>query len=249
MNYRIVPMDDQTWRIDEIAQPVDSYMYLLTGSERALLIDTGYGGVDLPKAVGALTDLPVLVVNTHYHGDHVGGNPYFPEIYMHSADRELYARRQEILKASPVCGALWQDDPARPVHWIEDGFVFDLGGRILTVIHTPGHSPGCICLLDGARRWLFTGDTCCKADVLLNCDGSTSPEIYAWSIARLQALRPSFDVTWPGHHAVPVEPEILDQFAEGIRRVLAGDRGETIETKHGPATRLVYKDIGITCPA
>lgn len=248
MNYRVIPMDAQTWRIEEIAQPVDSYMYLLTGSEKAMLIDTGYGGIDLPRVVGELTSLPVMVVNTHYHGDHVGGNPYFTEIYMHSADRDLYPRRQEILKKSPLCGKLWRESPERPVHWIEDGHVFDLGGRQLQVIHTPGHSPGCICLLDGPRRWLFTGDTCCKADVLLNCDGSTAPEVYARSIDRLQALRPRFDVTWPGHHAVPVEPEILDQFAEGIRRVLGGDRGNVVETNHGPATKLLYKDIGIICP-
>ena len=55
-------------------------------------------------------------------------------------------------------------------------------------------------------------------------------------------------MTWPGHHAVPVEPEILDQFAEGIRRVLDGDRGNVVETNHGPATKLLYKDIGIICP-
>lgn len=84
--------------------------------------------------------------------------------------------------------------------------------------------------------------------MLLNCDGSTAPEVYARSIDRLQALRPRFDVTWPGHHAVPVEPEILDQFAEGIRRVLDGDRGNVVETNHGPATKLLYKDIGIICP-
>ena len=129
MNYRVIPMDAQTWRIEEIAQPVDSYMYLLTGSEKAMLIDTGYGGIDLPRVVGELTSLPVMVVNTHYHGDHVGGNPYFTEIYMHSADRDLYPRRQEILKNSPLCGKLWRESPERPVHWIEDGHVFDLGGR------------------------------------------------------------------------------------------------------------------------
>lgn len=107
MNYRVIPMDAQTWRIEEIAQPVDSYMYLLTGSEKAMLIDTGYGGIDLPRVVGELTSLPVMVVNTHYHGDHVGGNPYFTEIYMHSADRDLYPRRAgNPEKFSPVREAL-----------------------------------------------------------------------------------------------------------------------------------------------
>ena len=98
------------------------------------------------------------------------------------------------------------------------------------------------------RRWLFTGDTCCKADVLLNCAGSTSPEVYAQSIAKLQALRPSFDVTWPGHHAVPVAPDILDQFTEGMRRLLSGEKGIVTDTNHGPAWKLLYQDIGIIYP-
>lgn len=248
MNYRVVPMDAQTWRIEEIAQPVDSYMYLLTGEEKALLIDTAYGGVDLPTVVAELTSLPVMVVNTHYHKDHVGGNPYFREIYMHASDGELYTLSQVQLKSSPKYGALWQEKPAPSVHLIEEGYTFDLGNRTLQVIHTPGHSPGCICLLDAERRWLFTGDTCCKADVLLNSVGSTSLDVYAQSIAKLQLLRPHFDITWPGHHAVPVEPEILDQFSEGIQRLRIGEKCVVVDTSHGPAEKLLYRDIGIILP-
>lgn len=105
MNYRVIPMDAQTWRIEEIAQPVDSYMYLLTGSEKAMLIDTGYGGIDLPRVVGELTSLPVNGGQYPLSRRPCRGKSLFTEIYMHSADRDLYPRRQEILKILPCAGS------------------------------------------------------------------------------------------------------------------------------------------------
>ena len=56
-------------------------MHLIIGSERALLIDTGMGAGDLKGAVEALTDKPVDVVNTHFHGDHTGGNGQFARVF------------------------------------------------------------------------------------------------------------------------------------------------------------------------
>lgn len=52
------------------------------------------------------------------------------------------------------------------VSYIKDGDVFDLGGYTIEVIATPGHSLGCVCFLDKERRWLFAGDSCCKAHML-----------------------------------------------------------------------------------
>ena len=248
MNYRIIPLDAHTWRIEEISQPCDAYMYLVEGTQRAYLIDTGYGRIDLPSVVGSLTRLPVEVINTHYHGDHVGGNPWFARAWLHEADLPYYdSVRQRLLSGGDALAQLWENEKTELLP-ITDGQVFDLGGRSLRVIHTPGHSAGCICLLDPDRRWLFGGDTCCRADVLLNIPGSTSAEVYGESIARLQALRSEFDVIWPGHHSVPVAPHVLDQFAEGVRRLLAGERGFVTETKRGPAGKLLYGDIGIIDP-
>ena len=66
--------------------------------------------------------------------------------------------------------------------WMEEGDVFHLGGRDIEVIHAPGHSLGSVCLLDRARRWLFTGDTCCKADVLLCLPYCTTVAEYAATV-------------------------------------------------------------------
>ena len=77
------PIDDHCWAIDDHGIDV---MYLLTGSEHALLIDTGMGIGDLAGLVKTLTDLPVWVVNTHGHVDHVSGNGQFRQVHISTED-------------------------------------------------------------------------------------------------------------------------------------------------------------------
>ena len=76
---------------------------------------------------------------------------------------------------------------------MEEGDVFDLGNRTLEIIETPGHSPGSVSILDREHRWLFTGDTCCQADVLLQIEYSQSPEVYLKSINKLIERESQYD--------------------------------------------------------
>lgn len=235
MQCKIVSLDDHTWRIEEFDETNSVYLYLFAGTRQALLLDTGFGQIDVLAAVRALTHLPLIVVNSHGHFDHIGGNHCFDAVYLHPADRPLYALHRGRLP-HPITERLLD---------LTDGQRFDLGDRTLEVIHTPGHSMGSVCLLDRQRRWLFTGDTCCKADVLLCLEYSGTVTEYTAAIDRLQALRGAFDVTWPSHHAVPVAPDILDQFARAARRLLAGEAGQPYETPFGTFYRLAHGDIGI----
>ena len=79
----------KTWRItncfDSHAR-MTTYSYLLEGGERAMLIDTMFGYGNLRAFCRELTDRPVFLVNTHYHGDHAGGNFDFDECYIHALD-------------------------------------------------------------------------------------------------------------------------------------------------------------------
>ena len=120
----------------------------------------------------------------------------------------------------------------------------DLGGRRLKLIHVPGHSGGCICILDEERGWLFTGDTCCEGDVLLNLQYSQKADVYLESLKKLEQEK--FSVTWPAHHRVPVEPEIIQEFEEAAQ-LLCGKQaeGECVDTSFGPSRRLKHKRIGI----
>ena len=68
-----------------VGEPMHVNSYLILGSRRAVLLDTGMGIRDIRTCVRAITDLPVLVVNSHYHFDHVGGNHLFEDIAIHEA--------------------------------------------------------------------------------------------------------------------------------------------------------------------
>lgn len=245
MNYKIFPIDDATWRIEEYDERNSVYLYLLAGSERALLLDTGFGTLDLPGIVSSLTSLPVEVLCSHGHFDHVGGNPLFDAVWMHEADRALYAAHSDpklLSQFAPGYCLLPKDN----VRFFSGEPELDLGGRRLKVLHTPGHTVGCICLLDIDNRRIFTGDTCCKADVLLNMEFAAPLAVYARSVEKILSYQEQYDITWPSHHAVPVDIDIPRQFAAAAQALLDGKaEGEPFRFVFGTARRYAYRDIAI----
>ncbi len=158
--------------------------WLILGTEAALLCDTGIGKTDIGATVRELTSLPVTVVNTHQHFDHVGGNKYFSEIYAHPADK--------VVSKEPLLPLL-------------DSCVFDLGGRYLEVIHIPGHTPGSVALLDREARLLFAGDTVSTAPIFM-CLEETDFDAYISSLIKLNDLSDYYDYVCCDH-GEPVVPK------------------------------------------
>ncbi|MBN1639720.1 MAG: MBL fold metallo-hydrolase, partial [Anaerolineae bacterium] len=128
-------------------------MYLVTGSERALLIDAGMGTGDLRSYVAAFVgELPLDVCITHGHPDHIAAMGQFQadhHVYMHHADLPLAQRFVERLHF---------EIDLESIRHVDEGHAFDLGDRQLTVYHIPGHSKGCLVLLDDKDGILFSGD-------------------------------------------------------------------------------------------
>ena len=236
--------------------------YLVCGEKKALLIDTATGCGGLAETVRSLTKLPVTVVNTHAHVDHIGGNHEFEDIWFHEKDRKIF-----LLHTNPdyTFGLLEGELPPllrAPLkvlvrkrlsisgegnyHYFGDDAVFHLGKRDIEVVPTPGHTPGCVCFLDRGERMLFSGDTLCEWGVLLHFPGEGCPvEVYRDSLLRLQALEDDYDTIWPGHHGFPVEKDYLDEYlacATGIVEKTA-DYGETKGRRCAK-----YKRILITVP-
>src|ERR1700736_400848 len=153
--YKVAP---GVFAIYEPHQAEEVISYLIVGGKQALLSDTGMGIGNIHGVVSRLTSRPVVVLNSHTHDDHVGGNWQFPYIYgMDTAFTRARAKgsREEAqaeIAGDQICGELPKTFNSKayatkPWHislFVHDGFKFALGGRTLEVIATPGHTPDSI---------------------------------------------------------------------------------------------------------
>jgi glyoxylase-like metal-dependent hydrolase (beta-lactamase superfamily II) len=148
-------------------------MYVIEGTEKAMLIDTGTDCEKLDEVVRNITKKPLYVVITHIHLDHAGNIKYFDDIYFHAADTVLLNRLK------PYKGR---------IHFVKDGDVFDLGNREIEVKHMPGHTPGSIVLSD--RKWenCYTGDAFGSGEVWLQVKPLTPLKTYIASCQKMDSL-------------------------------------------------------------
>ncbi len=241
--------------IYEPHQAEETIGYLITGTKRALLFDTGMGISDIKKVTTELTKLPIIVLNSHTHDDHVGGNWEFETIYGMDTDftrtNAKGSREDAQAEIAPdqICGALPKDFDAksyatRPwkiTKYIHDGEKIDLGGRSIEVIATPGHTPDAISLFDRANGLLFTGDTYYPAPIWL-FRPETDLNAYAASIRRLAALAPQVTLVL-GAHNIPVAPaSVLPRLVSAFDAVRAGKVSGTA----APGGKVLYTVNGST---
>lgn len=207
--------------------------WLVQGSKRAALIDTGCGAKGLRKLVESLTDLPVQVLLTHGHRDHIGGVGQFGTVWLHPADLPLLersvdpARRAQFVqgKAPEFFAGLPSDafPPHSPTTFfpLAEGETFDLGGTVLEVLETPGHTAGSVCFLDRANRVLYSGDICTRRTLMMLPE-SQSLSVLRSTLERLLALTGEYDLQLIGHDpAVPGE-NVLENLLECVQDILAG---------------------------
>ncbi len=159
-------------------------VWQLRGRDRDLLVDSGMGVVSLRERVALVAERPLLAVASHTHFDHIGSHHEFAERAVHEAEAALMAapgRKQtladpyvtdDIFTALPpgdYASATYQVTPAPATRLLADGDVVDLGDRHLSVIHTPGHSPGSIALWEEATAILFSGDAVYDGPLVDDC--------------------------------------------------------------------------------
>jgi glyoxylase-like metal-dependent hydrolase (beta-lactamase superfamily II) len=211
--------------------------YLILGSNRALLFDTGMGIGRISDVVAKLTRLPVMVLNSHTHFDHTGGNAEFAHILdpdtpftRKNAEGQSNIFSRDALAPERICGKLpngVRPDAysIRPFHiseWVRDGQRLDLGNRELEIIFTPGHTPDSLCLFDRAHGLLFTGDTFYRGPIYL-LTPETDFKMYAKSAARLAALRPAVKLLLPAHNVPVADPGYLEKLALAVQQVQSGN--------------------------
>ena len=216
-------------------QSEETIGFLILGTSKALLFDTGMGISDVKKVTAKLTKLPVLVLNSHTHDDHVGDNWQFDTVLGMDTDftrTNAKGSRQDAqaeIAPGEVCGGLPKDFDAKSYAtkpWkisatVHDGEKLDLGGRTLEIIATPGHTPDAISLLDRPNGLLFTGDTYYPGTIWLY-RAETNFDAYATSIERLSALAPQLKLVLGAHNIPVARPSVLPQLVEAFAAVRAG---------------------------
>jgi hydroxyacylglutathione hydrolase len=158
----VEPIDSTTFAIGEPRYYQGNYSYLIIGTVRAVLFDAGTGTRDITPVVRSLTSLPITVIPSHLHYDHVGALGRFdstaliddPSLRARINDSQLTLGRYEFLG--------FYDRLKTPTfhvdEWWASGSTVDIGDRRLQVISTPGHTPTSVALYDETRRQLFLGD-------------------------------------------------------------------------------------------
>lgn len=201
-----------------------NFCYLLLGSEKAMLIDTGYGEGNIREIAEDITDLPIVIVNTHGHCDHVGGNFYWNECCcgVNASADVASGAPQEFLDY------FWSNMPKDFIwHEVGDGDAFELGGRKLEVFSMQSHATSGIALLDKKNRWLFTGDEIDPGQVLLdyNLDLHDPEELFRAhlkSVNKLLERKDEFDHLCPAHNGLFISPDYLEEFKILDEALLAG---------------------------
>lgn len=232
--YDVEIIGDNVYRIHEFGA---ANCYLIVGNREALLIDTGNGMGDLKKIVESLTDLPISVVATHAHPDHIGGMGNFPAIHIHKKDSKhvkfwaakalrkfYYDTVRNLIKYDITKKDIKKLKYRTKVIPVEEGHRFDLGGKTVNIIHTPGHTTGSIVLLLKEDKLMFTGDNV-NPTLLHIVPGSTTIEDWLLGAKRILALTDEYKV-YNGHddgigtkkqiaELVSLGEKLLEKYSDG----------------------------------
>ena len=194
----IVKINDKTWRFED-----DSVrFFLLCGTDKAALIDTGMNMPNAKALAEELTDLPIILINTHADPDHISGNSAFGEFYMSPAEEDNYRHNGGKGKLIPV----------------KEGDIINLGGRTLKIIDIPGHTPGSIAILDEEYRVLISGDSVEDGNIFMfgpyrNIDN------YIDSLRHLAEYDGQYDEVYAMHGSIPVNPDLVGKLIEGAEQI------------------------------
>ena len=217
--FTVEPIDADTFAISEYRHWEEPHCYLICGQRYAALIDTGLGVSNLKSVVDALTTLPVVVLTTHVHWDHIGGHRHFSYIAVHGLEQNwltsfplpLSVVKQNLLAHPCAFPHEFEVDKYQLFHGtpqmiLHDEDTIDLGNRTLRVIHTPGHSPGHCCFYESERGYLFAGDLIYRG-CLDAFYPTTDPIEYLNSVSKVCRL--DIQQILPGHHQLQLPTSLV----------------------------------------
>ncbi len=229
MKMNTVKINERTWRIEDDGVR----FFLLCGTDRAALVDTGMNTRDARKIAEGLTDLPLILINTHADIDHISGNAAFEEIYMSPAEEDHYRESGGLGKVIPV----------------KENDVIDLGGRPLRIIDIPGHTNGSIAILDESSRVMISGDTV-QDGIIFMFGEQRDMGKYCASLRHLKEFAGRYDEIYPMHGTLSVKPDLIDKLLDGAGQIIRGEAvGKTTERFGEKVLLYQFPYAGFLCDA
>ena len=235
--FQVYRVSEGVYSITEPFQFQETISHLIVGKDSAVLFDTGIGLLPIRPVVERITSLPVSVLNSHTHYDHVGGNAEFSSVlaidseytranmagFEHSRLADEFAP-DAFCKGPPegVDIASFHTPAWKASRFVEDGEILDLGGRTLQVLHVPGHTPDATALLDAENGLLFTGDTYYDAQLWLFVP-ETSLDDYERSLARLTGIEGDIQYLLGAHNVARVDAGRLGQVETAFHKLRSGE--------------------------
>ena len=212
--FEVYQLNENTYAIYEPYQWQEAISYLLIGSEQAMLVDTLQGIGDLKSVVEQLTNLPVIVINTHSHFDHVSGNYQFDNIY--GVDNAFTLENTKghdhsVNAGNMTADTFWknvpkdfsadtyENKPYKISKFFKDGEIIDIGDRPIEIAFVPGHSPDSIILIDKNNRLMMTGDSFYPASLYVY-SATSSFRDYLNSVQTMLKYQSDVDFLLPGHN-------------------------------------------------
>lgn len=228
-------------------------IYVVESKTSALVIDTGYGLLNLKSKVEEITDKPVTaVVFTHGHNDHAFGGHYFDRVLMHKDEIPVFERHCDIRK--PQIGKILAGEynlsseeldkwlEAKPeIDFISVGDIVDLGDVQLEVISLKGHTPGSIGLLDRKHRILFSGDGL-NNHIWMQLAESSTLEEYLEVLNSTDRYLKDFDIICNGHSMEPLPLAFVDELKMTLSDLIGGAAGEPYNNP--VASGMIYNRNG-----
>lgn len=224
-------VENVTDRIYRISMPYVC-CYLIVGETKAILLDTGWGYGDLKSVVESITDLPVTLVLSHAHPDHIGGDVQFGEAYLNERDfnmlesqSNLELRRRLMQKYAPGKFeediGLWQEPRTEPYIPLDENITFNLGGLTILPFSVPGHSPGNMVFIIPEERIAIFGDAI-SHPTLIVFDNSPSIQEHYDALVKMKDYDHLYDRVLVNHETFELDKIVLDNNIELAKAILDG---------------------------
>ncbi len=229
--FQIVEIEDEVYMIEE---PGHVQSFLINGDHTSALIDTGMGFKNINAFIKPYLREKTIVLNTHWHFDHIGGNSFFQNIGISKVDSQLAAidLPNSILQRIYLSECLSENVPFPldfniysyqihgfvPSFFLEEGDFIDLGNRSLEVINTPGHTHGSVSFFDERTNCLFCGDLLYSGTLYLHFDDSDLDE-YIVSLTKLMYRQNDIKQIFCAHNVHYISTSMIDYVLAALQYI------------------------------